>query len=83
MEARARLQAADIYAAAYASAPALYTLLRSLDTLDTVVGENTRLILRTDAAPFRAFVDGPADPPTAAPPPVPAGGPRPGIGASH
>ena len=34
-------------------------LLRSLDTLDTVVGDNTRLILRTDAAPFRVLVDGP------------------------
>jgi hypothetical protein len=38
-------------------------LLRSLDTLDTIVGANTRLILRTDAAPFRVLVDGP---PTAA-----------------
>ena len=43
-----------------------------LDTLDGSVGANTRLILRTDAAPFRAFVDGPAasPPPT---PPLPAG----------
>ncbi len=60
VEAQSRLDAARIYAKAYAGAPELYTLLRSLDTLQTVVGENTRLILRTDAAPFRAFVDGPA-----------------------
>jgi hypothetical protein len=27
--------------------------------LDAVVGQNTRLILRTDAVPFRVLVDGP------------------------
>ena len=60
IEARSRLQAAAIYGDAYAAAPTLYTLLRSLDTLASMVGSNTRLILRTDAAPFRAFVEGPA-----------------------
>ncbi len=69
LEAQSRLQAADIYGRAYAADPSLYALLRSLDTLDGIVGDNTRLILRTDAAPFRAFVDGPA----ASPPPAPAG----------
>jgi membrane protease subunit HflC len=59
IEAKARVDAANIYKGAYSSDPALYTLLRSLDTLDTVVGNNTRLILRTDAAPFRVLVDGP------------------------
>jgi membrane protease subunit HflC len=59
IDAKSRLQAADIYGQAYRSAPELYMLLRSLDTLDTVVGANTRLILRTDAAPFRVLVDGP------------------------
>ncbi len=59
VEAKARLEASDIYAGAYTSDPALYKLLRSLDTLETMVGANTRLVLRTDAAPFRAFVDGP------------------------
>jgi membrane protease subunit HflC len=34
-------------------------LLRSLDTLGTVVTPGTKLILRTDAAPFRVLVDGP------------------------
>jgi membrane protease subunit HflC len=34
-------------------------LLRSLDTLGTVITPGTKLILRTDAAPFRALVDGP------------------------
>jgi modulator of FtsH protease HflC len=59
IDAKSRLEAADIYGKAYSSAPELYMLLRSLDTLDTVVGANTRLILRTDAAPFRVLVDGP------------------------
>jgi len=59
IDAKSRLEAADIYGQAYSSAPDLYMLLRSLDTLDTVVGANTRLILRTDAAPFRVLVEGP------------------------
>lgn len=59
IEAKARIEAADIYKQAYSGDPELYSLLRSLDTLDTVVGNNTRLILRTDAAPFRVLVDGP------------------------
>lgn len=61
-EAKSRVQAAEIYARAYAADPSLYSLLRSFDTLDAVIGPNTRLILRTDAAPFRAFVDGPNKP---------------------
>jgi modulator of FtsH protease HflC len=69
IEAKSRLEAADIYGQAYNQAPELYTLLRSLDTLGTVLGGNTRLILRTDAAPFRVLVDGPPST-TAAPPPV-------------
>jgi modulator of FtsH protease HflC len=59
IKAKAEAQAADIYGKAYQSDPALYTTLRSLDTLDQVVSGNTRLILRTDAAPFRVLVDGP------------------------
>ncbi len=73
VEAQSRLDAARIYARAYNGDPELYTLLRSLDTLGAIVGDNTRLILRTDAAPFRAFVDGPAaSPPAAASLAVPA-----------
>jgi modulator of FtsH protease HflC len=60
IDAKARADAAEIYGTAYRSDPDLYTLVRSLDTLDAVIGSNTRLILRTDAAPFRAFVEGPA-----------------------
>jgi membrane protease subunit HflC len=59
IDAKSRVEAADIYGKAYAENRDLYTLLRSLDTLNNVVGSNTRLILRTDAAPFRVLVDGP------------------------
>jgi modulator of FtsH protease HflC len=59
IDAKARVAAADIYGKAYNTDPDLYTLLRSLDTLDQVIDSNTRLILRTDAAPFDALVDGP------------------------
>jgi membrane protease subunit HflC len=59
IKAKGREQAAAIHAAAYALDPQLYDLLRSLDTLSSTVGPKTRVILRTDAAPFRALVDGP------------------------
>ena len=61
IEAQSRKDAAAIYGNTYAGNPRLYTMLRSLDTLDTVVSANTNLILRTDAAPFQALVQGPTD----------------------
>lgn len=62
IEAKGRIAAADIYKKAYAGDPQLYTMLRSLDTLTTVVGPGTSLILRTDSAPFRTLAEGPAAP---------------------
>jgi membrane protease subunit HflC len=62
IEAASRAQAAALFGEAYARDPQLYTLLRSLDTIGSVVGANTRIILRTDAAPFRALIDGPPAP---------------------
>jgi membrane protease subunit HflC len=59
IEAQSRVEAAKIYGSAYARAPQLYSLLRSLDTLGTVITPGTRMVLRTDAAPFRVLVDGP------------------------
>ena len=59
IEAQSRVQAAATYGRAYASSPKLYDMLRSLDTLGTLIAPGTNLILRTDAAPFRALVDGP------------------------
>jgi len=61
IEAKSRLEAAEIYGRAYANDPQLYTLVRSLDTLDTIVNQSTRLILRTDAEPFKVFVNGPTE----------------------
>ena len=65
-EADAQQAAAKIYAKAYQSDPGLYSTLRSLDALSSILGRNSSLVLRTDAAPFRVLVDGPAG--TAAPP---------------
>ncbi|MEM5387941.1 protease modulator HflC [Paraburkholderia phymatum] len=59
IEAQSRKDAAAIYGKSYAGNPQLYTMLRSLDTLDSVVNANTNLILRADAAPFRVLVQGP------------------------
>jgi membrane protease subunit HflC len=60
IEAQSRQDAAAIYGKSYAGNPRLYTMLRSLDTLSTVINANTNLILRTDAAPFNVLVQGPA-----------------------
>jgi membrane protease subunit HflC len=59
IEAQSKVQASKTYGHAYASAPQLYTLLRSLDTLSTIIAPGSKVILRTDAAPFKALVDGP------------------------
>jgi membrane protease subunit HflC len=59
IEAGAQQEAARIYAEAYRADPGLYSTLRSLDTLGKIVGRNTSIVLRTDAAPFRVLVDGP------------------------
>jgi membrane protease subunit HflC len=59
-EADAQQAAARIYAKAYQSDPGLYSTLRSLDSLSQILGRNSSLILRTDAAPFRVLVDGPS-----------------------
>ncbi len=61
----AQRDAAAIYGKAWASDPQLYTLLRSLDTLSTIVNGNTRMVLRTDAELFRTLVQGPGDAPEA------------------
>lgn len=74
IEAQSRVEAAEIYGTAYKSAPQLYDMLRSLDTLGTIVNANTRLILRTDAAPFRALIDGPPTIPAVPAPSTPANG---------
>jgi len=59
IDAKSKVEAAGIYARSYGNNRDLYTTLRSLDTLGTVVNGNTTLVLRSDAAPFRVLVDGP------------------------
>jgi membrane protease subunit HflC len=68
IEADSQTEAATIRARAYQGDPQLYLLVRSLDTLAAIVGPNTRVVLRTDAAPFRSLIEGPP----AAVPPAPA-----------
>lgn len=60
IEAKSRTEAAAIYKKAYTADPQLYMMLRSLDALNTMVNSNTSIVLRTDAAPFRALTEGPA-----------------------
>jgi membrane protease subunit HflC len=66
IEADSRKQAAEIQARAYAGDPDLYMMLRSLDTLSAMIGPSTRLVLRTDAAPFNVLVQGPPTEPAPA-----------------
>ncbi|MDF3983577.1 protease modulator HflC [Luteibacter sp. PPL201] len=60
IEADAQTRSTTIYQQAYRTDPKLYTMLRSFDTMDAAVGPGTRIVLRTDAAPFRMLVDGPS-----------------------
>lgn len=62
VEAKARTEAAAIYAKAHAADPELYSFLRGLDTLEQIITSGTRLVLRTDAAPFKALVEAPGAP---------------------
>jgi membrane protease subunit HflC len=67
IEAAARRTAAELQEKAYEADPPLYTLLRSLDALGQIVGPNTKLVLRTDAAPFDLLVKGPPQGPVLPP----------------
>ncbi len=49
----AEAEAARIYAEAHRQDPDLYRFVRSLEALDSVVGADTTVILRTDSPPFR------------------------------
>ena len=48
----AEADAARIYAEAHRQDPELYKFIRSMDTLEEVIGARSSLILRTDSAPF-------------------------------
>jgi len=49
-------RAAEIYGAAHGQDPDLYRFLRSLESLDTVLGPRSQVILRTDSEPFELLV---------------------------
>lgn len=68
IEAAARSEASTVYGKAHAADPALYAFLRGLDALDQVIKADTRIVLRTDAAPFRALVELPTVPAAGAAP---------------
>ena len=53
----AEAQSAKIYADAHSKDPELYRFIRSLETLEDVIGPKSTLILRTDAAPFNVLVE--------------------------
>ncbi|MBL8841826.1 MAG: protease modulator HflC [Planctomycetes bacterium] len=59
IEAEGQTTAAKIYGDAYQADPQLYEFLRSLEVLDQIIHDGTRLILKTDAAPFRVLIEGP------------------------
>ncbi|HTQ36527.1 MAG TPA: SPFH domain-containing protein [Steroidobacteraceae bacterium] len=77
-EAGAQQAAARIYSEAYRADPALYSTLRSLDSIDKMIGRSTSIVLRTDAAPFKVLVDGPgvADAGATSPATTPAAAPK-------
>ena len=52
IRARAEAQAARVYAEAQGRDPELYRFLRSLESLKTVLGDRSTVVLRTDAPPF-------------------------------
>jgi modulator of FtsH protease HflC len=49
----AEAEAARIYAEAHAKDPELYRFIRSLESLDSIIGTRSSVILRTDAEPFQ------------------------------
>ena len=57
---RAEAEAANIYAAAHESDPAFYEFVRSLDELSNMLGPDTTITLRTDAAPFHLLITPPS-----------------------
>ena len=54
----AEAEAARTYAEAHRMDPELYRFTRSLESLETIVGDQTTVILRTDAAPFELLAEG-------------------------
>jgi membrane protease subunit HflC len=56
IEGDSEAKAAEIYGSAHGQDPDLYRFLRSLESLDTVLGPRSQVILRTDSEPFELLV---------------------------
>ncbi|MEM9458149.1 MAG: protease modulator HflC [Myxococcota bacterium] len=61
----AEAEAARIYAASHGKDPEFYRFIRSLESLDRIVGDNANVTLRTDAAPLRLLKESVAVEPSA------------------
>jgi membrane protease subunit HflC len=59
---RAEAEAARIYGEAHRRDPEFYRFVRSLESLKTVLGRRSTIILRTDAPPFDLLETGPGAP---------------------
>ena len=53
----AEAEAARIYSLAHSKDPDLYRFIRSLETMEQVIGARSSIILRTDAEPFTLLVE--------------------------
>ncbi|PID71690.1 MAG: hypothetical protein CSB34_05805 [Desulfobulbus propionicus] len=61
IKAKATEEANKIYADAHREDPELYRFKRSLDSLESIVGTKTRIVIRANAAPFEALVNTPGE----------------------
>lgn len=61
IRASATLEASQIYANVHREDPELYRFRRSLDSLEAIVGKQTRIIIRGNAPPFEAIMSVPDD----------------------
>ncbi|MEM6974320.1 MAG: SPFH domain-containing protein [Pseudomonadota bacterium] len=59
IRAKAIMEANRIYADVHREDPELYRFKRSLDSLETIIGKQTRIVIRGDAPPFNALTNAP------------------------
>jgi modulator of FtsH protease HflC len=57
---QAEAEAARVYASAHRRDPAFYAFMRSLDSLESMMGANTTVVLGTDSPPFNVLRQDPA-----------------------
>jgi len=54
----AEAEAARIYAGAHSLDPEFYRFMRSLESMDKILGKKSTVVLRTDSAPFKVLQEG-------------------------